>query len=155
MSDSGLQLTRSPFGRLVLATDQGTREEVVPVRSFPVAAPQEGISLVGKDGHELAWIERLSDLPDAPRLLVEEELASREFMPEIRAIKAVSSMATPSTWELDTDRGPCSMVLEGEEDIRRISRTMLMIADSNGIYFLVRDLTRLDRNSRRLLDCFL
>jgi len=155
MSILNLQLVRNPFGRLILTTAQGTREEVVPVRSFPIAAPENGISLVNMDGHELAWIEHLADLPDAQRRLVEEELASREFVPEIRAIKSISSFVTPSTWQVDTDRGSFAMVLESEDDIRRISRTMLMISDSNGIQFLVRDLTGLDRSSRKLLDGFL
>ncbi|MHB8136915.1 MAG: cyanophycin metabolism-associated DUF1854 family protein [Smithellaceae bacterium] len=155
MSTLNLQLVRNPFGRLILTTAQGNEEEVVPVRSFPIAAPENGISLVSMDGHELAWIEHLADLPDAQRRLVEEELASREFVPEIRAIKTISSFATPSTWQVDTDRGPFALLLESEDDIRRISRTMLMISDSNGIQFLVRDLTRLDRSSRKLLDGFL
>jgi len=155
MSTLNLQLVRNPFGRLILTTAQSTEEEVVPVRSFPIAAPENGISLVSMDGHELAWIEHLADLPDAQRRLVEEELASREFVPEIRAIKTISSFATPSTWQVDTDRGPFALVLESDDDIRRISRTMLMISDSNGIQFLVRDLTRLDRSSRKLLDGFL
>ena len=47
------------------------------------------------------------------------------------------------------------MILKGEEDIRRLSQTRLLIADSNGIEFLVRDLTQLDPNSRKLLDRFL
>ncbi len=155
MNDFNLQLALDSFGRLILTTAQGEKEEVVPVRAFPIASPEDAISLVSTEGHELAWIEHLADLPDNQRRLVEETLASREFMPEIHAIKSVSSIATPSIWQVDTDRGPSSLVLEGEEDIRRLSRTMLMIADSNGIHFLVRDLTRLDRNSRRLLDFFL
>ena len=155
MSTLNLQLIRNPFGRLILTTARGTEEEVVPVRSFPIAAPENGISLISMDGHELAWIEHLADLPDAQCRLVEEELASREFVPEIRAIKTISSFATPSTWQVDTDRGSFALVLESEDDIRRISRTMLMISDSNGIQFLVRDLTRLDRSSRKLLDGFL
>lgn len=149
-----LQLSRSPFGRLLLATADGD-QEVVPVRAFPIAAPDDGISLVSGDGHELAWIDRLADLQPAQRQLVEEELASREFVPEIRGIREVSSFATPSTWQVDTDRGSFALVLKGEEDIRRLSQTMLMIADSNGIQFLVRDLSKLDRASRRLLDRFL
>lgn len=148
------QLSRSPFGRLLLVTADGD-QEVVPVRAFPIAAPDDGISLVSGDGHELAWIDRLADLPAAQRQLVEEELASREFVPEIRGIREVSSFATPSTWQVDTDRGPFALVLKGEEDIRRLSQTMLMIADSNGIQFLVRDLSTLDRASRKLLDRFL
>ena len=149
-----LQLSRSPFGRLVLATADGP-QEVVPVRAFPIAEPERGISLVDGDGHERAWIDRLADIPAPQRQLVEEELASREFVPEICGISEVSSFATPSTWQVDTDRGPFALVLKGEEDIRRLSQTMLMIADSNGIQFLIRDLSKLDRHSRRLLDRFL
>lgn len=154
MSAQPLQLDRNPFGRLILTT-AGSATEVVPVRAFPIAAPACGISLVSGDGHELAWIDHLGDLPDEARRLVEEELASREFVPEIRGIRTVSSFATPSTWQVDTDRGPFSLILKGEEDIRRLSQTMLMIADSNGIQFLIRDLQQLDRTSRRLLDRFL
>ncbi|HNM81734.1 MAG TPA: DUF1854 domain-containing protein [Rhodocyclaceae bacterium] len=154
MSPTDLQLSRSAFGRLILATPEGP-QEVVPVRAFPIAEPDRGISLVDGDGHERAWIDRLAELPVAQRALVEEELGSREFVPEIRALRDVSSFATPSTWQVDTDRGPCALVLKGEEDIRRLSQTMLMIADSNGIQYLIRDLGLLDRHSRRLLDRFL
>ena len=86
---------------------------------------------------------------------MEEELANREFVPEIRALKAISGFTIPSTWKVDTDRGPFTLVLESEDDIHRISRTMLLISDSNGIHFLVRDLSNLDRNSRKFLDGFL
>ena len=46
-------------------------------------------------------------------------------------------------------------MLKGEEDIRRLSQTRLLIADSHGIQFLVRDIGTLDRHSRKLLDRFL
>ena len=114
---------------------------------FPSPNRNGGISLVDGDGHERAWIDCLADLPAPHRQLVEEELASREFVPEIRALKKFPA-ATPSTWQVDTDHGPFALVLKGEEDIRRLSQTMLMIADSNGIQFLIRDLSRLDRGSR-------
>ena len=153
MSDP-LELSRDTFGRLVLATAEGP-QTVVPVRAFPIAEPERGISLVDGDGHERAWIGRLADLPAPQRQLVDEELASREFVPEIRALKDVSSFATPSTWQVTTDRGDTALVLKGEEDIRRLTQTMLMIADSNGIQYLIRDLSKLDRHSRRLLDRFL
>jgi hypothetical protein len=149
-------LSRDPFGRLVLRDAAGVEHVgVVPVRAFPIGAPDEGLSLVSADGHELAWIERLDGLDAERRALVEEDLASREFVPEIRAIRAVSSFATPSTWTVETDRGPTSLVLKGEEDIRRLGRTSLLIADRHGIQFLVRDIGTLDRPSRKLLDRFL
>ena len=128
---------------------------MVPVRAFPIGAPDEGLSLVSGDGRELAWIERLDALDAPRRTLIEQDLASREFVPEIRAIRAVSSFATPSTWTIETDRGPTTLVLKGEEDIRRLARSSLLIADRSGIQFLVRDIAALDRPSRKLLDRFL
>lgn len=150
------QLTRNAFGRLVFTGADGeVHDGVVPVHAFPIVAPTEGIALVTADGHELAWIDRLTDLPDESRVLLEEELASREFMPEIRGIRRVSSFATPCTWQVETDRGPTTFILKGEDDIRRLAASTLLIADSNGIHFLIRDLQTLDKSSRKLLDRFL
>jgi hypothetical protein len=154
--DTAYTLSRDPFGRLVVTLADGSAHTgAVPVRAFPIGAPDEGIALMSADGHELAWIERLQALAPAPRALVEEDLASREFVPEIRAIRAVSSFTTPSTWTVDTDRGSTELVLKGEEDIRRLARNTLLIADRQGIQYLVRDIGALDRASRRLLDRFL
>ena len=153
---SGFQLHRNPFGRLVFTGPDGRQhEDVVPARSFPVTAPRDGVALLGSDGHELAWIPRLDDLPADTLQLVEEELAAGEFMPEILRVRSVSGYATPCTWQVDTDRGETSLVLKAEEDIRRLAAPTLLIIDSRGIQFLVRDPRRLDAASRRILERFL
>lgn len=150
------RLHRNAFGRLdLIEADGETHTGVAPVRAFPITDPDAGIALVDSHGHELAWIDRLSDLPEELRQIVEAELASREFMPEIQRIVSVSSFATPSTWEVETHRGRASLVLKGEEDIRRLTPPALLIADSHGIHFLVRDRYALDPTSRRFLDRFL
>jgi len=150
------QLSRDAFGRLVFTSTEGERHEgVVPVRAFPIGAPGEGLALVNPDGRELAWIFSLGTLDEDMRRLIEEELASREFLPQIRHIIHVSSFATPSTWDVETNRGKAQFVLKGEEDIRRIAHVTLLIADSHGIQFLIKDMTVLDRHSRKLLDRFL
>lgn len=149
-------LERNSFGRLVLTLPGGEPQTgVVPVRAFPIAAPNEGLSLVGTDGHELLWVDRIDALPAATRALIEEELATREFVPVIHRIKSVSTFATPSTWAVETDRGDTQFVLKGEEDIRRLEAGRLLIASSHGIQFLVPDRFALDRHSKRLLERFL
>lgn len=150
------QLMRNAFQQLVLINAEGERfEKVSPVRAFPIQSPEEGISLVLEDGKEVAWIERLVDLPEDTRELLIEELDGREFMPEIAHIERVSSFATPCTWHVQTERGATEFVLKGEEDIRRIGAASLLIADSHGIHFLIRDMYQLDRHSRKILDRFL
>lgn len=150
------ELHRNAFGRLVLTDAHGVAHVgVLPVRAFPIGAPGEGLSLVSAQGRELVWIEHLADVPAAQRALIDEELAAREFVPQILRLREVSSFSTPSRWSVDTDRGPTQFVLKGEEDIRRIGRGRLLIADAHGLSFLVHDFAALDRHSKRLLERFL
>jgi hypothetical protein len=156
MATTSFQLRRDSFGKLVLTSASG--EEfvgVAPVRSFPIQAPTKGISIVREGGKEVAWVDDLADLPDQIRELVTGELEGREFMPEIVHIRDVSSFATPCTWYVDTDRGATEFVLKVDEDIRRIGEGCLLIADSHGIHFLVRDMHHIDKHSRKILDRFL
>lgn len=150
-------LTRNAFGRLVfVGADATAHEGVVPVRAFAISAPDEGIALLSAEGKELQWIERLDTLPEAARALIAEELAQREFMPEIKRIIAISSYATPSTWQVETDRGATALILKSEDDIRRLRGPgALLIADSQGIHFLIRDRQALDAHSQKILKRFL
>ena len=154
--DVPFQLHRNAFGQLVFTSPDGTAHEgVEPARAFPITAPRAQIALLGPDGHELVWIPKLDDLPDAIRLLVEEELEGRELMPEIRRLRSVTGYDMPCTWRVETDRGDTELILKAEEDIRRLSGTALLVVDSRGIQFLIRNPQILDSNSRKILDRFL
>lgn len=156
MSTPDFTLARDAFGKLVFTgTDGVAHVGAVPVRAFPIAAPDEGLSLIGPEGHELAWVARLSALPAPLRELIEEELALREFTPVIERIREVSTFSVPSTWTVDTDRGPTHFVLKSEDDIRRLGNGRLLIATSQGMSLTVRDMSALDKHSRKLLERFL
>ena len=144
-----LELSKNAFGRLVLG-----QAEVAPVRAFPVTNPQSGISLVDSNGREVAWIANLEDLEGGERRLVEEALQAREFLPEILRLFSVSRHAAPCEWHVETDKGKTAFTLDSEDDIRRISPS-LVVTDSHGVSFLIRDPAALDRHSRRLLGSFL
>jgi hypothetical protein len=150
-------LTRNDLGRLIHVGADGTSHEgVVPVRAFALSAPDQGIALMSAEGKELQWIDHLDDLPETIRNLIAEEIAQRDFMPEITRIIAVSSFATPSTWRVETNRGVTELVLKSEDDIRRLKGPgALLIADSQGIHFHIRDRKMLDAQSQRILKRFL
>lgn len=153
---TGYDLQRNAYGRLVLTLADGSvHVAVVPVRAFPVAAPDQGVALLNSAGREVLWMECLSAVPQTVRSLIEEDLRERDFMPEIQRILSVSSVATPSSWQVQTDRGLAALHLKAEEDIRRLGADGLLITDRHGVQFLVRKLQQLDRHSRRLLDHFL
>jgi hypothetical protein len=159
MKTSKFELTRNAFGKLLFTSGEGvhknvTHENVTPVRAFPLQTPNEYISLVNTDGHEVAWINQLTDVPEQVSKLILDELAGREFMPEIQRIIQVSSFSTPCTWTVQTDRGDTSFVLRVEEDIRRVGESLLIL-DNHGIHFLIRHPLMLDKQGRKILDRFL
>lgn len=149
-------ISRNSAGRLVLTRSNGeTHQNIVPARAFPISAPAQGLSLFGEDGHELQWIHHLDELPAASRAEIEIELAQREFMPEITRVEQVSSFATPSLWQVATNRGDTELLLKAEDHIRRLTHTSLLITDGHGVTFLIRDMDAMDNHSRKLLDRFL
>jgi Domain of unknown function (DUF1854) len=144
------------FGHLGLTDCDGNRhEQVDPIRSFPLSAPRQHWSLISASGKELIWIENIDTVPEPERELIEAALAAREFMPEIKHIESVESFSTPSTWNVVTNRGKTQLILQAEEDIRRLPDRALLIMDKHGVSYRIPDRFNLDRTSRKLLDRFL
>ena len=149
-------LARNNAGRLVMTTADGSvHEGITPVRAFPVTAPDRFVAMMSAEGKEILWIDSPAELPEDVRPLIQEEIASRELMPEILRILSVTSFSTPCTWDVETDRGRTTFILKGEEDIRRLTAQTLIITDSHGLRFLLRDMLGIDKHSRRILDRFL
>ena len=156
-SDPVLQTLRlDPFGRLIATlSDHSEHVGVLPVRAFPLSAPEHGFALLTADGHELLWLASLDALAPVERELFIAELSAREFTPEITQLVEVSTYNLPSSWTVVTDRGQTTLILKALEDIRAVTTSCLLIADSYGINYQIRDLRALDKKSRRLLDHFL
>ncbi len=156
MNEIQIDIERDAFGRLVLTDADGIRHVgIVPVRAFPLSAPEAGVSLVGSDGKEVMWLDRLDAVPLHARDLLAQDLAARDFAPTLLQLHKVSSFGVPSTWTVSTDRGDTSFVLKAEEDIRRLDGGALLIASAQGVQFRIPDAKALDRASRKLLERFL
>lgn len=156
MTPATFELHRDAHGRLVFTGSDGLAHEgAVPVRAFPLSAPDDGVSIVSTEGYELLWIDKLSALPARLQQLLNEELASRDFAPVIQRLVSVSTFATPSVWTVQTDRGTTSFSLKSEDDIRRLPHMALLIGSGHGVTFFVPDRLALDKDSRRLLERFL
>lgn len=155
-TEPDFKLERDTFGRLVLIDAAGERHVgIVPVRAFPLTAPDQGLSLVGSDGRERVWIDRVDHLPEAVRAVLDADLAARDFAPVLQQLHRVSSFGVPSTWQVRTDRGETEFVLKAEEDIRRLEGGALLIGSAHGVQFRIPDVKALDRGSRKLLERFL
>jgi ATP-binding cassette subfamily B protein len=150
-----IELSCDAHGRLLLHVDGRDAADVHPVRAFPLSDPHGAIALVGSDGREALWIDTMHALAPATAQHINDALAARQIEPRILRIDAVSTFATPSTWQVDTDRGAAELVLKAEEDIRRLPDGRLLVQDAQGLVFHIEEPRSLDRRSRRLLERFL
>lgn len=149
-------LAHDTYGRLLLVDANGVRHEAVePVRGFPISDPDRWISICDGQGRELAFVEDLVTLPAEMRTVLERDLARREFVPLIRRILSVPADTEPTLWEVETDRGATRFMLNTSDDVRRLSDDRALVIDSQGVRYLVDDLSQLDAASRRILERFL
>ena len=149
-------IERDTPDRLIVTDSNGRRHEhVEPIRAFPISDPDHWISLCDPNGREVAQVRDLNDLPPEQRELLQAELTRREFVPVIRHIVSISSLAEPCEWHVETDRGPTSFVLNSDEHVRRLGTDKALILDSHGLRYLVHDARQLDLHSRKLLARYL
>jgi hypothetical protein len=149
-------LRHDAWGRLVLIDAEGRQHTGVEVvRAFPISDPRHGIAICDAKGRELVWLADLDALPASLVQQIEDELTQREFMPIIHRIVKVSAPIEPSEWEVETDRGRTSFVLNSEDDVHKLDEQRALITDAHGIRYLISDIEQLDANSRRLLERYL
>jgi len=137
---------------LTLTDDQGVRQNVRPVRLFPLTDPQHWIALVGDNGRELACIEDPATLSDDQRTILNTALARRDFVPVIRRIINITRAPEGHDWHVETDRGTTAFRIETDESIQSLGAGRLVIIDKLGTRYLVPQITDLDRDSRRRLE---
>jgi hypothetical protein len=149
----GFQLQRDAFERLILTDADGRKLiGVEPVRAFPISASHEWISIMDAEGHEVLCVRDYEKLPPELRIILDEELSRREFVPIIQRIISVSADVDPSEWLVETDRGQTSFLLDSEDDVRRLGPNQALFIDSHGIRYLIPDTRAMDYDSRRILD---
>lgn len=149
-------LSHDVWGQLVMTDADGHQHVGVElVRAFPLSDPRRGVAVCDYHGRELVWLADLDALPLPLVRQIEEELAKREFVPIIRRILKISSAVEPSDWEVETDRGRTSFVLDSEDDVHELDQHRALVTDVYGIRYLIPDVRRLDAHSRHLLERFL
>lgn len=150
-------LERDIWGQLVFSDAAGRRLAGVEVaRAFPISAAGKYISICDAEGHEVLCIEDADALPAETREAVQRELTRREFVPVVVRIEKVVAQTDPSEWRIVTDRGPTSFLMDdSDRDVRRLGPDRILLVDTHGIRYLIPDVRRLDRASRRILDPYL
>lgn len=144
-------------GMLRLKMADGTiHEPITCVPLFPLSHPASYIALVvTKNGttEELGVIQQLNDLPPVQRSLVERELQLRYFCPRILDIHAITSKYGVDQWDVTTDCGKKRfLVQDAKEHVTIRDDGVIMIIDTEGCRYQVRDYRRLPTRARIRLE---
>ena len=79
------------------------------------------------------------------------QLSSREFLPVIDRIEAISD-SDPAEWTVLTDRGPRRFQVATPDDVERLADGSAFVVDGSGVRYRIAAIAALDFHSRRLLD---
>lgn len=154
-------------GGMISLTVQGENgeesfERVIVLRSFPVTAPNEFLSVREPDtrkkgrGAEIGMIRYLKDFDDETRALINAELDLRYFTPVIQKILSVKDKFGYSYWEAETTAGKVSFVLNNPfSQIRVLEDMRIYISDMDGNSFVIPDPSKLDRSSYRRIEVYI
>ncbi len=150
-----LAFSRDSAGRLMAVDGTGkVYEDLMPLRLFPHSDPEHWIAIFDADGAELCCLNDPSRLDPASASVLEEELQSREFVPEILRIVHVSGNNVPCEWHVETDRGNTVFVITDEKDVRRLGPHNVLVVDGHGIRYLIPDYRKLDAYGRRIIEWY-
>lgn len=166
LTPDNARFTKSKGGMISLELDgpEGHEvfERVIVLRSFPVTAPDEFLSVREPDtrkkgrGAELGMIRRLSDFDEETRALINEEMSLRYFTPEIKKILSAKDKFGYSYWEAETTAGKVSFVLNNPfNQIRVLEDQRIYISDMDGNSFVIPDPSKLDRASYRRIEIYI
>ncbi len=151
---AGLRLEQAGALALTAIAPDGTRTRVVPRRCFPLSDPAHFIALCDERGHERACFADPGALDPASREALLAALSRGTFLPVIRRILLVTPLDARWEWQVETDRGGVTFVVEQEDHVRPLEDGRHLVTDSHGMRYLLEPSETLDPTSRRLLARF-
>lgn len=124
------------------------------VRCFPWSLPDTYVSILDKDGKEVALLRDLERVPAEAREIIRRELRDKAFNPQIRRVLACKSEFGVTSITAATDRGEVTFQVRSRDDVRILSARRAIFRDADGISYELPDLHALDTASRRHMQDF-
>ena len=151
---SAVTLTRREDGQYAAQWEDGFHAVVQATRCFPWSQPDRHISLRDAQDREICYVEDLSELDPASRTVLRQALDQASFVIEITAIRGLREEYEIRGWSVDTVQGPRRFQTKRDEWPQAMPHGGLLIRDITGDLFYIRELARLDADSRKKLSWY-
>jgi len=139
-----------------------TFERVVILRSFPITAPEEFLSVREPDtkqkgrGSEIGIIRNLSDFDADTIELIRNELNLRYFTPTITKIHSAKEKFGYCHWKVETTSGHIEFSMNDPfNNVWVLEDGRVMLKDADGGRYVVPDPKKLDRQSLKCIELYI
>ena len=152
------KLERTDIYHVRLTLRDGTViEDLEPRRLFPVTNSTMFITLLDHDEREVAFIRDLTEIDEASEQALIECFNEYYMIPSILSVLECTEKFGSLKWTVETDRGVVSFRIRNRHsDIKNLhGTTRVLVRDSNDNRYEIRDYTKLDAHSQRLLFSYL
>ncbi len=150
--------SKTPGGFLSLDRGGEHYERVRVIRLFPFSDADRFLSIRdhGNGDKEIGIIEDLNAMPEESKKLIKEQLKLSYFTPVIEKIYGIKDEYGYAYFHVLTDKGECKFAISmGSNAVTKLSDTRLIINDVDENRFEIRDVDKLTKKERRMLDLFL
>ena len=137
-------------------------ERIVPVRAFPITAPDTFIAIrepdtqAGGRGAEIGMIETLDVFPPEVARMIEDELSRRYFTPSIKKIHGFKEKFGYCYWDVTTTAGRVEFIMNNPtSNIRTLEDGRVFMYDIDGNCFTIDDPKALDKHSYKKVEIYL
>lgn len=152
-----LNFEKAENGFLRLKLNNGTIHERVECHPlFPLSEPDAYIAISKRndsDIEEIGVIKSLDTLSAKQKYLVENEIQFRHFSPEITDIKKINSKYGVEHWEVMTDKGEKTFIVQDvKENVMIRESGLIVITDIDKCRYQIRDYRNLPYKARAELE---
>ena len=130
-------------------------DRVILTRALPLNDPDDYVCVTDVDRKELGIIEHIADFPEDQQALIRKELSQRYFCPDITVITAIKEKMGHFYFDVRVGDYPMSFTIRDLAKNIRCTEGQVILTDVDGNRFLISDLDRIDKKSRRKLEPYL
>ena len=131
----------------ITQADGTTVSPVHCVRLFPLSDRNHYVSVLRSekcDEPEVGILRDINELPDEQRVLIQDDLAQRHFLPEIQDVTTILISNGMDEWHVITDRGDKIFFVSNRKDsIIVTEENMLIVTDVEKCRYRIPDYTAL------------
>ena len=96
------------------------------------------------------------NITSSQRVLLEEELDRRYFVPRITGVKSVKEEFGYQYWDVETTAGPREFTMNDlSSNLIPLKEKQVLLLDIDGNRYLIPDLTRLEAKALKFIDIWL